>query len=207
MISIADLEKVSIPEDTPAGRAVRLATLLYKTDYYDEFVSLIHEYLEEIFADFNEHRQHLQTDSEDRLNIDIVSRLKGAGFSATHDTQTGGHCDIYVTFKKAKWIGEAKKIASNQQSYIAQGLLQLTERYASGIKFQTEGAVIIYCFAPDAQKVLSDLCKKMNEDGYLVENKAHQDDLHFRTSKKHTGTGNQYYVTCYIIPLYHNPIK
>ncbi|MBV1929131.1 MAG: hypothetical protein KUG81_06420, partial [Gammaproteobacteria bacterium] len=135
-----------------------------------------------------------------------VSKLNISGFSAAHDAETGGHCDIHVRFKKALWIGEAKKIQSNEQSYIQKGFLQLTERYASGIKYQTEGGVIIYCFAPDAQKVLNDLRGKLSSDGYTVEEKKHPDDLFFRASKKHTGTGNTYSIVSYIVPLYHNPI-
>lgn len=204
-MSISDLERVSIETDSPAGKAFRLLFLGYKQDYYDEFVELLGEYLDEIFASLNEARKNLQNDGEDRLNVHVVMNLKLVGFDAEHDAETGGHCDIHVRYKKALWIGEAKRIASNEQEYIKKGMLQLTERYASGLKYQTEGALIIYCFAPNAQKVLSDLSTKLSGSNYEVEDKVHEHDLKFRASKTHTGTGNTYSVTNYVVPLYHNP--
>jgi len=46
----------------------------------------------------NEKRQHRQNASEDQLNTEIVSHLKLVDFN---DTQTGGHCDVYIKFKRA----------------------------------------------------------------------------------------------------------
>lgn len=203
--SLADIESMRLPKGSPADRAIRIFNLAFTEDYYNEFINLIHECLESIFGNLVEGRKHHQNDLEDRLSLEVVGQLRIIGFNVTHDAESGGHCDIYISLRNAVWIAEAKRIKSNEQAYIEQGRLQLTERYISGLKFQNRGAIVIYCFAPNAQKVLQDLADRLSNDQYVVEAKKNVDDLYFDAYKEHTSTGNKCYVKSYIVPLHHNP--
>lgn len=120
---------------------------------YDDFVKRLYTALDRAISTLEDARHLVQDDCEDRLNVDLVGKLVCAGYSATHDTQTGGHCDLHVEYKDYRWTGEAKIYKGN--AYLNEGFLQLSSRYTTGNTNQNQGALIIYIKNENAQQIMS----------------------------------------------------
>jgi len=110
--------------------------------------------LEYAYDSLIENRHLNQTQSEDALSVQIVAYLKALGVQASHDTQTGGHCDVHVVCKDHfLWIGEAK--IHKDYAWLESGFKQLSTRYGTGSYGQSQGEIIIYCRSRDAAGTLS----------------------------------------------------
>lgn len=119
---------------------------------YEEFLEVLYSDLDYCNKLLVEHRQALQNDNEDRLSIQIVASLKFKGYIAEHDTQHGGHVDIFVKHNQFTWIGEAK--IHSTYDYLMDGFLQLTTRYSAGVYNETSGGLFIYIRNRDAKAVV-----------------------------------------------------
>lgn len=149
----------------------------------------------------NRHLNHGQ--SEDELSVQIVAYLKANGVQATHDTQTGGHCDVHVVGKDHfLWIGEAK--IHKDYAWLESGFKQLSTRYGTGSYGQSQGEVIIYCRNRDAAKTLTTWKERMLEvfpDVEVVED-AVSTRLWFRTIHPCITSGNAFSTRHRIINLH-----
>ncbi|MFM7010849.1 MAG: hypothetical protein ACKO0Z_16255 [Betaproteobacteria bacterium] len=63
---------------------------------YPEFIEQLYKDLDQAIYDLQATREMRQNDGEDRITIDILSRLNVVGYRATHDTKTGGHVDLSI---------------------------------------------------------------------------------------------------------------
>ncbi|WP_306043669.1 hypothetical protein [Mameliella sp. MMSF_3455] len=145
---------------------------------------------------------------EDELSVTIVEQLRSLSIQATHDTQTGGHCDIHVEGKDHfLWIGEAK--IHKDYEWLVKGFLQLSTRYATGGYGQDHGEIVIYCRVRDGAHVLSkwkDLVEEQEAEISVVEDKI-EERLWFRTKHKLNRTGLPFYIRHRLIPLFHEPAR
>ena len=122
-------------------------------DSYEDFIETLYKDLDKSISVLEDARNLTSNDSEDRINADIVGKLKCMGYDATHDTQVGGHCDIHVERKNYRWIGEAKIYKGN--SYLNEGFLQLTTRYTTARVNQNQGGLLIYIRRENAEEIMS----------------------------------------------------
>lgn len=141
--------------------------------------------------------------SEDALSVQIIEQLKGFNIQATHDTQTGGHCDIHVVGRDHfLWIGEAK--VHKSYSWLVSGFKQLSTRYATGSYGQNRGEIIIYCRNQYAAATLSTWKTQLAELYSDVE--IYEDlistRLWFRSKHKCVNSGIDFYTRHRILNLY-----
>lgn len=149
-------------------------------------------------------RKYKQGQSEDALTTELVSLLNMNGIPACHDAKIGGHTDISVEMKDGfLWIGEAKHWTG--KSWIFKGFRQLMTRYATGLPGQDQGAVIIYFDQERPSELMgkwrNSLAKITATAGKVEE----IDELNFKSSHLHKGTGRTFHVKHLGIPLYWNP--
>lgn len=112
---------------------------------YEDFVRVLYSELDMIIEDLEDNPELMLSDSEDRITIDIVGRLKTLSYDAAHERKIGGHVDISVRDNSQGflWLGEAK-IFKGSYAYLYKGFLQLATRYSSGLHKKDCGALLIY---------------------------------------------------------------
>jgi hypothetical protein len=148
-------------------------------------------------------RELRQGDSEDRISLDILVGLKRYGYSATHDSKTGGHVDLSVRMGLHSWIGEAKKDGNFHE-----GLLQLTSRYvqASGNYAHDQGGLLLYMVkTADALGKLNAWRTRLTNDGHSCVD-CETNRLAFYSTHKLEGSGTDFKVRSMAISLYHRPM-
>lgn len=62
----------------------------------DDILARVDPAIDHILQEFSRTPKERQDRSEDGLSIDLITSLKNFGFQASHDTTTGGHCDIVI---------------------------------------------------------------------------------------------------------------
>nr|WP_315481474.1 hypothetical protein [uncultured Undibacterium sp.] len=116
---------------------------IYKTQDYEKFVHRLYKDIDAIIFQFQANPQKRNGDSEDRLTEEFVTNLNTLGYSASHDTSSGGHVDITVKLglSDLSWIGEAKK-----DKEFREGFMQLCDRYkpASGNFNHNHAGMLLY---------------------------------------------------------------
>lgn len=125
-------------------RAYDSAKLHTGLDSYQDFLDIIYTRLERLITDFQEQAQAYGELPEDTLTTFIISTFKSHELNAYSDPDTGGHVDIRIDYPGTDylWLGEAK--LDNGYTYVCDGFTQLTTRYVTGAKHQTEGGLLIY---------------------------------------------------------------
>jgi hypothetical protein len=170
---------------------------------YPEFIEQLYKDLDQAIYDLQASREMRQNDGEDRITIDILSRLNVVGYSATHDTKTGGHVDLSIRLgDEHSWIGEAKKDGGFQE-----GLLQLTTRYvqASGNYAHDHAGLLFYLIkSPDAYGTLNRWKNKLADDG-TVSHACDKNTLAFYSVHTLIGSGTMLNVRTMCVSLYHDP--
>lgn len=139
---------------------------------------------------FLQENKHLKYNlSEDQLTVDIIGQLRAMSFDADHDTQVGGHVDILVRGKNGfLWLAESKKHGA--YDWLFSGLSQLRDRYSTGVAGQDTGDLIIFCTNRDALGVMNTWYEKLGEsDSEIILDNAEIDELVFRSTHKHEGSG------------------
>ncbi|MGX7885473.1 hypothetical protein ACWTWO_14015 [Enterobacter hormaechei] len=121
-------------------------------DTYDKFIMMLYKDIETILALLEKTASLRQNDGEDRLSIEIINILIGAGYLASHDQYINGHSDIVVSFNSFTWIGEAKIHSS--YDYLMEGFMQLCDRYSTGNEDDCEGGLIFYIKGNNALEVV-----------------------------------------------------
>lgn len=71
---------------------------------YEDFVDLLYEDIDEIFAQLGRSSNLMQEDKEDRITSEIISNLRSRSYTATHDSMAGGHVDIDVELNGFCWM-------------------------------------------------------------------------------------------------------
>lgn len=170
---------------------------------YPEFIEQLYKDLDQAIYDLQATREMRQNDGEDRITIDILSRLNVVGYNATHDTKTGGHVDLSIRLgDDHSWIGEAKKDGNFQE-----GLLQLTTRYvqASGNYAHDHAGLLFYLIkTPDASGTLNRWKNKITSDGSFSID-CSKNILAFYSVHTLEGSGTALNVRTMGISLHHDP--
>lgn len=154
-----------------------------------ERVALIEEAIDIISYGLTENRNHFHSFNEDQLTVQIIAGLGNFGILAEHDPQIGGHCDIVIRArKKFLWIAEAKIYSSYVN--LADGFLQLSTRYSTGLPDQDHGEILIYYKGGDMVGMLDKWVEHMGTAHPEVNFEAKDaSKLHRRSSHKHEGSG------------------
>lgn len=121
--------------------------------------------MEILYADLDFIYQQLQSNPqlhqhklEDQITDDLIRDLNLYGYSASHDTSSGGHVDITVILgsssQSLSWIGEAKIYRTITD--LEEGFLQLSTRYrpAGGNFNHNQCGMLIYVFRPDTKALI-----------------------------------------------------
>lgn len=172
----------------------------------DDMLALVDKALDHIVQVFARTPKERRDRSEDGLSIDVVTSLQELGFQASHDTTTGGHCDIVIDgIYGFLWLGEAK--IHKSYDWLLQGFNQLDSRYATASKNQDHGGMVIYCLGERVDQVMDrwrEHLAKERPDVTVGERK--DGELEFRSSHRHKRTGRDYHVRHIPISLYWKPL-
>lgn len=181
------------------GLALILATCA------EDILAQVDRAIDYALQEFSRTPKERQNRSEDALSIDLVTCLKCLGFQASHDTTTGGHCDIVIDGNfNFLWLGEAK--IHDGYDWLLKGFEQLDSRYATAIKDQDHGGIVIYHFGERADRVMDKWEAHLRAKRADVNVDARQPgELVMNTCHIHARTGRPYYVRHVIASLYWNP--
>ncbi|MFN3619782.1 hypothetical protein [Sphingorhabdus sp.] len=199
-LSLRDLELMArgkIAWETPL--ALMAATCA------DDILARVDPAIDHILQEFSRTPKERHDRSEDGLSIDLITSLKHFGFEATHDTTTGGHCDIVIDGRfDFLWLGEAK--IHSGYDWLLKGFNQLDSRYATAIKDQDHGGIVIYHRGARADRVMDEWEKHLAESRPDVTIETREPgDLVMNTRHVHERTGREYKVRHVIVSLYWNP--
>lgn len=187
----------------PGGESVLSFTAC---NSYEVFISNLYKHIDKIIGKLQDSRQHLQKDCEDRLNTDIVNTLSCIGYTAFHDPQIGGHCDMYVEYDDFQWIGEAK--IYKDYGYVNDGFLQLSTRYTTGGKNRNQGGLLIYIKEQNASKIMDTWQNKLKELNQATPITVEKDDTKssgFFSYHAHKTSGDLYKTRHIPVLLYFKP--
>ena len=111
---------------------------------YASFVKTVHECMDKAVAEVQRAAQYLYGADEDTITTFIVSNLRGQQLDAEHDSDAGGHVDVFIqdADKQFVWIAEAK-IDLNDK-WVQGSIPQLMDRYADGTTNADKGGILIY---------------------------------------------------------------
>ncbi len=119
---------------------------------YDDFIERLYKDIDKVIYLLEENPELRQSDTEDRLTIEIRNNLRCMGYNADHDSKIGGHADLVVRKSDFTWIGEAK--IHREYDYLWEGFQQLTTRYSTGDSNQRDGGLLIYIRVKDTNQVI-----------------------------------------------------
>ncbi|EMV1762024.1 hypothetical protein PO360_03635 [Enterobacter ludwigii] len=175
-------------------------------DTYDKFILMLYKDIEATLALIEKTASLRQNDGEDRLSIEIINILIGAGYLASHDQYINGHSDIVVSFNSFTWIGEAKIHSS--YDYLMEGFMQLCDRYSTGNENDCEGGLIFYIKGNNALEVVekwkADLITR-NVAGLKTFRCNNRKNLSFYSTHTHSKSGLIYKVRHFGVILGFNP--
>jgi hypothetical protein len=111
---------------------------------YGSFLKTVHECVDRAVVEAQRAGQYLFNSSEDHITTFIVSNLRSQQLDADHDSDSGGHVDIFIedADKNYSWAAEAK--IDTDWSWIEGGVGQLMDRYADGTVGRDQGGLLIY---------------------------------------------------------------
>lgn len=123
---------------------------------YESFLKTVHECVDKAVVEAQRAAQYLFDSSEDHITTFIVSNLRSQQLDADHDSDSGGHVDIFIedVDKKYGWAAEAK--IDTDWSWIEGGVGQLMDRYADGTVGRDQGGLLIYIKTDNGATRVSD---------------------------------------------------
>jgi hypothetical protein len=123
---------------------------------YEAFLKTVHACIDKALVEAQRAAQYLFDSSEDHITTFIVSNLRGQGIDADHDSDSGGHVDIFIedADKNYSWAAEAK--IDTDWSWIEGGVGQLMDRYADGTVGRDQGGLLIYIKTENGAKRVAD---------------------------------------------------
>jgi len=176
-------------------------------DTYDSFVNVLHEDLDACFEYLEANRELRQSDSEDRLTVEIVGQLKQLlAYTVTHESKVGGHVDILVSRLGFSWFGEAKIHSSYKVLY--KGFQQLCTRYLPGTANANRGGVIVYVKKGNCARVMANWRERLQaRRPALVTSPcaSPRSDQAFHSQHNHEGSGSAVYVRHMGVALHFSP--
>jgi hypothetical protein len=207
-ITVGDLKRVA----TTTPRKVQLDLMLLDVDVvslpnlYAKFVELIETAIDWSAQELARNPEVRQGKTEDQLTQEIIVALRAMRFDAKHDVKIGGHCDITIEGRdEFLWLGEAK-IHKEDYAWLFAGFQQLNTRYSTGGVNQDRGGILIYCFAPRIDRIMSRWKEHLGEmvDGVSVV-ECEKNPMALRSSHIHERTGRPFNVRHVPIGLYFRP--
>ncbi len=176
-------------------------------DNYSDFVAQLYLDIDQSIIKIEDGR-HLQQDSgEDLLTVQIVNMLNLIGYNASHDKEKGGHVDLVVEKDEFTWLGEAK-IFGGTNTYLWEGILQLTTRYATGRPNANCGGLVVYIFDEDAKSIMDNWATYISNKEDLEDykgSKCPKNPLAFFSQFKNKVSGLEYKVRHIPVLLHFNP--
>ena len=171
----------------------------------EDILARVDPAIDHILQEFSRTPKERRDRSEDGLSIDLITSLKHFGFQASHDTTTGGHCDIVIDGRfDFLWLGEAKLHSS--YDWLLKGFNQLDSRYATAVKNQDRGGVVIYHRGPRVDQVMDGWAAYLAKERPDVTIEPRDTgDLVMNTRHVHVRTGREYHVRHVIVSLHWDP--
>lgn len=193
--------RLMVRGNVPAEISLSLATAGSAADILQQ----VDPAIDHILQEFGRTPKERQGRSEDGLSIDLITSLKHLGFQASHDSTTGGHCDVVIDGRfNFLWLGEAK--IHGAYEWLLQGFNQLDSRYATAVNNQDRGGVVIYHYGPRTDRVMDGWAAHLARERPDVTIAARQPgELVMNTRHSHRRTGREYHVRHVIVSLYWNP--
>jgi hypothetical protein len=185
------------------GAEISLALMMASSA--NDILAQVDPAIDHILQKFARTPKERQDRSEDGLSMDLITSLQTLGFQASHDTTTGGHCDIVIDGRyDFLWLGEAKK--HRDYDWLLKGFNQLDARYATATKNQDRGGVVIYHYGPRVDEIMNSWEEHLKTHRTDVEiSPRNKGDLEMNTSHVHKRTGRKYHVRHVIVSLYWDP--
>lgn len=201
--SLGDFEEMA-----KTNKAARLLKDRFDANDYSSFIKAIYNDLDYVLDNIIQNRELRQSDGEDRTTLDIMNLFNGLiGYSASHETKSGGHVDLIVKSDRLgyRWLAEAKRWTGAKKCY--KGYMQLFSRYSTGTVTENQGCVIAY-FYTDKVKTKFWRYKKYLENAGHVDFEITEcavNSFHFYSSHLHTGSGLKYIVKHVPVMLFFKP--
>lgn len=175
---------------------------------YGKLCDLIDRAIDSCALRMSQFPKEMDGQTEDQLSIMLILQLCQIGFNATHDTTSGGHCDIVISEgAEFLWLGEAKKVSAVNNFWIAAGYDQLVGRYATGQPGQDRGSLIIFCNCERIdiilEKWLEYFIEKYPNASIISESK---DEIIFNSAETSIRTGRPFKVRHKTISAYFAPL-
>lgn len=125
------------------GKVLELFERRYPSSY-ESFVDTVHKCMDRAIVETQRAAQYLYDADEDTITTFIVSHLRGQQINAEHDSDSGGHVDIFIQDedKKYTWAAEAK--IDSSLDWVQGSIPQLMDRYADGTVGANQGGILIY---------------------------------------------------------------
>lgn len=174
---------------------------------YQEFIDIVNLAIDSCVNTMAKYPKELYEQSEDQLSIFMIGKLEGIGLRATHDTTSGGHCDIVIQEgNDLLWLGEAKRVTGKQNAHIEDGYLQLFSRYATGLPSQDHGGLIIFCCCERIDQILESWKDHISVKRVGFELLNYDNDrIELHSQELHPKTGRNYNIRHKPISIYWHP--
>ncbi len=202
-LTLRDLMLIADSQSSPALK-IQLERVASNT--YEGKLSCLRRAVDYLALEISKTPQNSYKLSEDELTDKLILGLKSMGYQASHDTQYGGHCDIVVEERNDfLWIAEAKIHGS--YDWLMKGFQQLTTRYATGLKNQNNGELIIYIKQENIKNIMDkwrDFLSTSIPSISISESKS--GDFHFSSSHTIERTGTAFGVRHLPISVYFKPL-
>lgn len=184
------------------------ATSFFMLKSYEKFVELTERGLQRAIDYLSANPKFLQV-SEDEITNMICVAMKMAGINIDHDSMEGGHADLVVKNLRFKWLAEAKiKDDQYQYSWLWDGFMQLTERYATNTAGTNKAGFVVYIKQPNAKRVMERWQHHMSQTGtdYSFSFSEAPYPQSFSSSHVHTRTGEPCHVTHFSLSAHFSPV-
>jgi uncharacterized membrane protein len=111
---------------------------------YSAFLATVHACMDKAIGEVQRAAQYLYGADEDTITTFIVSNLRSQQLDAEHDSDSGGHVDIFIqdADRKFTWAAEAK--IDSGVEWVRGSVPQLMDRYADGTVGADQGGILIY---------------------------------------------------------------
>lgn len=191
--------------NTPQRIVLKLMTVPDQGEPYAAFVETVEEAVDWCNQDMARNKNELQDLDENGLTQHFTRSLKSMGFSAFHELNQGGHCDITVEGPHdTLWLGEAKIFGAYPE--LLGGYRQLMSRYSTGYPGQDKGGILIYFTDRSAAGVPAEWERYLLQTGEATTSRADpRSPLNFYSSASHAGTGQPIEVRHMAVVLFHKP--
>jgi hypothetical protein len=178
--------------------------MMFATDHAQR-LQQVEAAIDWIAQEHSKTRQHRHDRDEDALTVDIITDLKAMGFSASHDQDYGGHADIVIEARgDFLWLGEAKIHSS--YDWLLKGFQQLDTRYATAVRGQNIGGLVIYCKTERVDQIMNRWTQHLAAHRPdVVIDTCEKNPLVRRSTHLHKRTGLPFQIRHVPISLYFNP--